>query len=185
MSGLTGYLTKNGLDLSSVFVSSNTATFANAITTHAGIIAPPTNLTYTSNMIGYTVKIPGTKTNGGITSGATVSLSGTTPFTIQTGLYILYLYISNAYQSGPGFLNFINVSLSTSSTSFASGSGGTLIGSIQLTGITGNLEGGLTTYMKITTATPYYLVENVNFTSGGITVSTLAPSSYVQYTRIA
>ena len=184
MSGLTGYLTKNGLDLSSVFVSSNTATFANAITTHAGIIAPPTNLTYTSNMIGYTVKIPGTKTNGGITSGATVSLT-TTSFTIQTGLYILYLYISNAYQSGPGFLNFINVSLSTSSTSFAGGSGGTLIGSIQLTGSTGNLEGGLTTYMKITTATPYYLVENVNFTSGGITVSTLAPSSYVQYTRIA
>jgi hypothetical protein len=184
MSGLTGYLTKDGLDLSYVFVSSNNATFANAITTRAGIIAPPTNLTYTPNMIGYTVKITGNKSNGGITSGAAVSLI-TNSFTIQTGLYILHLYISNSYSSGPGFLNFINITLSTSSTAFAGGAGGTLIGSIALTPASGILEGGLTTLAKITTATSYYLLENVNFTSGGITVSTLAANSYVQYTRIA
>lgn len=169
MSGLTGYLTKDGLDLSSVFVSSNTATFASAITTHAGIIAPPTNLTYTSNMIGYTVKIPGTKTNGGITSGAAVSLSGTTPFTIQTGIYILYLYIESVATSADGFWIPIlqSIVLPASVNKF----------------IIGNTLQPLT----VTSSKTYYFIQQITATS--VTSLTNSPNgngqSYLSIIRIA
>lgn len=69
MASLTGYLTEDGRDLSTIFMpigegvvslnANNTFTgnntFSSKLTTSAGIVAPAASLTYTSDMIGYSV----------------------------------------------------------------------------------------------------------------------------------
>ena len=89
MSGLTGYLTENGSDLSYVFMPIGTTliqlsannTFTGKNTFLGGIVGPSTALTYTSDMIGYSIKSNGTGSSFGLTSNTYATINNDASFT--------------------------------------------------------------------------------------------------------
>ena len=106
MSGLTGYLTANGTDLSYVFMpinavlvgsvslsSNNDFTGTNKFS--AGIVGPTVGITYTSDMIGYTIKKNGTVSTidipqNGLLTG--LHASDTNGVALTAGVWMITLY---------------------------------------------------------------------------------------------
>jgi hypothetical protein len=186
MSGLTGYLTQSGTDLSSIFLSNNGGVFTNVITTSAGIIGPSTSISYSAGMIGFTTSVPANRAGSGFSSG-TYTLLTTNSFTIPIGVYLINAYVSNTYthSSGTPSVQFVNIYISTASNTYTAGCWGFVTGSMSLPTTTGSISGGMTTYMQVTTATAYYFLETVAFTSIVVSSDSTPANSYLTYTRLA
>ena len=180
MSGLTGYLTSAGTDLSNLFIPSGGGTFTGAITTNAGIIGPSTSITYSEGMIGYTVTVPTNSVS--ISSNTIKSISNA--FTIPIGVFLVTACVHNTY-SGSGSLNSLSICVSTSNDSNTGNNDNipVIISSTIPTGSGGNISGKVTYFLNNESSQTYYLNVTITFTT--ITSVTSSTSSYVTYTRIA
>ena len=186
MSGLTGYLTKTGVDLSYVFLSNNGGVFTSVITTSAGIIGPSTSISYTSGMIGFTTLVPANRAGGTVASGGYTALT-TSTFTIPIGVYLINAYVSNTYtySSGTPSVQFVNIYISTSINGNIGGCWGFVIGAASVPSAAGSICGGITNYIQVTTPTSYYFLEIVTFTSITVSTDSTPENSYLTYTRLA
>jgi hypothetical protein len=179
----SGYLTTNGMDLSNVFMSSGPGIFTGVINTNAGIIGPPTSITYSSGMIGYTVTVTASSSVNPI-SGTYISLISD-GFTIPIGVFIVRACYSCSYSSS-GNLAFVNLGISESST--LQGSYGFIItqtgSAIMPANSTNSSISGMATNILVNTSSrKYYLLLLINSDISGI--ATIANQCYVSYTRIA
>ena len=185
MSGLTGYLTSSGVDLSSIFLTNGGGSFNGAITTNGGIIGPSTSISYNSNMIGYTNTISGNISNITITSGATPTSLITNGFTLPIGVYFINAYVINSYTySSTPTITYLKIYLSTSNVSSVNGFSITSLPTLTPLSINGSsFSGNVSTVLQNTIEQTYYLLESSQFTN--IVMTTNATNSYVKYTRIA
>ena len=186
MSGLTGYTTSNGIDLSSVFLINGGGTFTGTITTSAGIVGPPTSITYDSTMIGYRNKIFGNLSNTSITSGsATLTSLITNGFTLPIGVYFINAFVINSYtySSGTPYVSRLNIYLSTSTSSSTGGFNIMAFPALTLNSLSGSVSGNASNVFKNGTSQTYYLLEGSTFVN--LTMSTNAANSYIEYIRIS
>jgi hypothetical protein len=186
MSGLTGYTTSNGIDLSSVFLINGGGTFTGTITTSGGIVGPPTSITYDSNMIGYRNKIFGDITNASITSGsATLTSLITNGFTLPIGVYFINAFVINSYtySTGSPYISSLNIYLSTSSSSSSGGFNIRVISSTAVNSSSGSISGNASNVLKNGTSQTYYLLEGAVFVN--FAMSSNASNSYIEYIRIS
>jgi hypothetical protein len=185
MSTLTGYLTIDGYDLSYVFHSKNNNTFENVITVNV-IIGSPSNLTYTSNKIGYINTINAETTNKNIISGNIINL--TAGFSLPIGMYLCVAYGYNIY-TGSGNLIDFSLGVSTNQTSSVNGFFIPISTSIILPNSTYKFIIGNTLQpLQVTTASDtFYLIQRIT-TSGIASIKNSDGSitqSYFKYLRIA
>jgi hypothetical protein len=177
---MSGYLTKDGIDLSNLFLPIRGGTFTGVITTNAGIIGPSTSIAYDSNTIGHRNIINGI---GSISIGTGTITTISSGFTIPIGVFVVTAHVDNTYSNVAGVLNSLNICVSTSSGSNT----GNLI-NIPST-ITSNIPSGGTisgtvTYILTNTSSQtYYLNETITFST--FTSVSSSSTSYVSYMRIA
>jgi hypothetical protein len=170
MSGLTGYLTIDGYDLSLIYQSKQNANFSNIITTNLGIIGPSASITYTDTMIGYVNPVStqlGTSVN--ISSGFTQLTNG---FTFQSlGMYLCFAYAFNVYSSSSaGNFTEFSLGISTSTTSSVGGFFETISPprNLPTTGLQFISGHTFFPFQVTSTSQTYYMIQKLIFT--GITV---------------
>lgn len=182
MSSLTGYLTSDGFDLSSVFHSKTNFNFNNAITPQSGIIGPP-NITYTPGMIGYVQPFSVT-TSKSLTSGTIYNL---TSFTLNIGMYLCSVYGYNTYSDAGTLTNFNLGISSTTANQSADGFWVPILNSVLLPTSTFQFIIGNTMQpLLVTTSKTYYFIQQIK-TSGITTLinSPTAGQSFANIVRIA
>ena len=160
----------------------------NKLNTNAGIVGPTAGLTYTSNMIGYTVKVAG----NGVAAAITTVVWGTvttTGFTFPSlGVWLVSLSCFHNKNATAGNLIYQYIGLGTSATVVPAGAG-TFSNVVNSTAsqpaVNGFLIGETTKITVITQpiATVYYVVFMASFTGSVYTKN--PTSSFYQLTRIA
>lgn len=195
MSGLTGFITNNGIDLSYVFsplwnsASLNNENVFNAKNTFlAGIAGPSAGITYTSDMIGYTVTRTGTLADFSMTSGAiySVQASSTNALTLGAGVWMVTAYSTLQPSNNAGSCQFSTTGLSTNQTSYVGGTGArSVCGSMSIPANTASrIIGSFTTTIVVPTGgASYWQLINVTFST--FTVQCLATNCFITATRVA
>ena len=161
----------------------------NKVDTRAGIIAPGPTITYTGDMIGYTIKKFGTLANFAVTSGTIYSVhaSGTNGIILAPGMWMITLYANFQPQNLAGSVQFMTTGLSTDGVTAYTYVGGTgpvsVCGSASIPAnansrVTGGI--GLTMYSDGST---YYQLVNMTFST--FTMTCLANQCFFIATRIA
>jgi hypothetical protein len=178
-----------GTTFSSVVTTIDSTITNNKLETRAGIVGPTTALTYTSNMIGYTIQKNGTSVNFNVASGTIYSLhaSGTNGVTLAAGIWMITLYVNFQPPAAAATVNFTTTGLSTDGVTPYTYVGG--IGAVSVSGTfsipnTANsrVTGSITLTMVSDGSTYYQLV---NMTHTFATMSCLATQCFFKATRIA
>ena len=194
MSGLTGYLAENGSDLSYIFMSiMRTSLFANNTFTgkntfSGGIGGPSTALTYTSDMIGYSVASFGNGSDVTNIGSLTWRSINTTGFTFPAiGVWILCINIYCDTSATTGNIIFMNTGLGTTSDAAPVGQGSletTILATSSTPAVAGYCSGSAIFSTRITsTTTPYYIVMRAQYS--GPTIALRRTNCFYQITRIA
>ncbi len=201
MSGLTGYLLTNGTDLSYVFMpinavlgvvtlsSNNIFTGTNKFS--AGILGPIAGLTYTSDMIGYTIKKNGTATNFTVSTGTIYNVHttlDTNGVLLSAGVWFVTLNANFQPSNTAGSYQFMTTGISTDGTtpSYIGGTGEMAgSGSASIPASANSRISGVT---SITIVVPsggatYYQLVSVTFITFNVTC--LATTCFFNATRIA
>lgn len=187
MSGLTGYLTPSGIDLSYIFHPINNRTFTNLITTDIGIKGPSSSITYSAGMIGYVGTVNAAASNTAITSGTITNLNS---FTLTPGVYLCIAYGHNIYSSSGELTNFYLGVSSISGNTSSDGFWVNILQSISLPDNSNGLRfiiGNAFSPLKVATATNFYLIQRIDFSSINTVKNspTGVAQSYFKYVRVA
>ena len=179
-----------GTTFTSVITTIDSTITNNVLDTRAGIIGPTATLTYTSDMIGYTVQKNGTAVNFNVISGTIYNLhtsSGTNGVTLAPGIWIVTLYVNFQPPAAAATVNFTTTGLSTDGVTPYTYVGG--IGAVSVSGTfsipnTANsrVTGSITLTMVSDGSTYYQLI---NMTHTFATMSCLATQCFFKATRIA
>ena len=179
-----------GTTITSVITTSDSTITNNKLDTRAGIIGPTATLTYTSDMIGYTIQQNGTSANFNVVSGATIynlHASGTNGVTLASGIWIITLYVNFQPPNSAGTVNFTTTGLSTDGVTPYTYVGG--IGAVSVSGTmsipataSSRITGSITLTMVSDGSTYYQLL---NMTHTFATMSCLATFCFFKATRIA
>ena len=183
MSGLTGYLTLDGTDLSYVFHPINKRIFTNAITTDLGIKGPITNITYNSNMIG-NITTTSQSTQSTYTSG---TIKNILTFSLTPGLYLCAINTSNFYSASNGILNSIYLGISSSSSAPSTdGFWVKILSDIILPNHANNrwITSALSRTLMVTATTTFYLIQTLTFSTVTINNNEKGGVSYFRSVRI-
>jgi hypothetical protein len=185
MSGLTGYLTLDGIDLSSVFHSKNNNVFTSPISTTTGIMGVTSNnMTYNYGMIGCITTI-NVKANTSVVSNQITSLIS---FDLSAGVYLCYLYSYNDASLNDGSLIKFNLGISSVSGDISTdGFFETVFESVVLPTLTVNkfIIGTITRPLQVVSPKTYYFIHQINFANVTITNTPAPDQSHVKYVRIA
>jgi hypothetical protein len=204
MSGLTGYLLANGTtDLSSVFMPINAVLSVGSVSLSsnniftgtnkflAGILGPTAELTYTSDMIGYTIKKNGTVADFTVTAGTIYNLhtSSTNGVSLSAGVWMITLYANFQPSNVAGSVQFATTGISTDGVTTYTYVGGT--GPISVCGsasIPASANSRISSVRCITIVVPsggdtYYQLVNTQHTT--IVMTCLATTCFFNATRIA
>ena len=183
---MSGYFTKDGTDLLTLFTSgqvslSDPNTFQAVNTFNAGIAGPLPSITYTPDMIGYTLKTYGTIANFNPGSQVVYALISAV---IIPGSYIVCMYINSQPSNNAGLVNFLTTGLSTSRTDYVGGIPAiSIIGTISIPAtVSSRITGSITHPLVVPTTAEYYLLMNCTFS--GFTLTVFSSACYFTYTRI-
>ena len=165
--------------------------FYNKVSTKAGIIGPTVGLTYTSDMIGYSIKKNGTAANFNATTTTISGLhtSGTNGVFLSAGVWMVTLYAIYQQSAAAGTVHTVRSGLSTDGVSlytFVGGTGDLIVsGSAYSTAsVSSRIVGTLTVALEVPTGgVTYYQLVVVTFST--YTVTCLASECYFKATRIA
>lgn len=185
MSGLTGYLTLDGIDLSSVFHSKDNNVFTRPISTTTGIMGVTSNnVTYNYGMIGCITTI-NVKANSTVVNNQITSLIS---FDLSAGVYLCYLCSYNTSTLDDGSLTKFKLGISSFSGDASSdGFFETVFESVVLPTLTGNkfIIGTITRPLQVVSPKTYYFIHQIEFSVVTITNTPNPDLSHVIYVRIA
>jgi hypothetical protein len=159
------------------------------VDTRAGIIGPTATLTYTSDMIGYTIQKNGTAANFNVVSGTIYNLhaSGTNGVVLAAGIWIVTLYVNFQPPAAAATVNFTTTGLSTDGVTPYTYVGG--IGAVSVSGTfsipntaSSRVTGSICLTMVSDGSTYYQLI---NMTHTFASMSCLATACFFKATRIA
>jgi len=159
------------------------------VDTREGIIGPTAILTYTSDMIGYTVQKFGSAANFNVVSGTIYNLhtSGTNGVILAAGIWIVTLYVNFQPPAAAATVNFTTTGLSTDGVTPYTYVGG--IGAVSVSGTfsipntaSSRVTGSICLTMVSDGSTYYQLI---NMTHTFATMSCLASACFFKATRIA
>jgi len=177
-----------GTTISTIVTTSDSTITNNKLETRAGISAPTTALTYTTDMVGYSLKTPGTGAVQVMTSLTWYSIQAT-GFTFPApGVYIICFNFLITTDAVAGNVIFCNGGLSTTAAVAPTGVGSfeiTIVGGTYSKPAVAGYVSGQGTYCATITssATPYFV--NVRTQHTGTTITLSRTGSSYQYTRIA
>jgi hypothetical protein len=194
MSGLTGYLVENGIDLSYVFMPIGSSiqlsannTFTGKNTFSGGIVGPSASLTYTSDMIGYSIKTQGNGANVSLVSNTYATITDVSFAFPAVGVWMVSFYVFTTTNATSGYILYMNVGLGTTSAAGPTGQGSfeiTVLATSNTPTFAGYTTGTGSYISTITsTSTRYYINCICGFSTVSITLG--KASSYYQLTRIA
>jgi len=192
-SGLTYLFTANsaGTMDARVGVSELTTLIINKLSTPAGIIGTPYAITYTSDMIGYTIKKNGTIASLTITSGVISGLhaSGTNGVALVAGIWMITLYANFQPPNAAASVQFMTTGLSTDGVTpytYVAGTGAiSVCGSASIAAsVNSRVTGGLCITMVVPAGgATYYQLVNITHTFASMTC--LGTQCFFNATRIA
>jgi hypothetical protein len=174
-----------------VGVSDISTLIINKLSTSAGIIAPTVAITYTSDMIGYTIKKNGTIASLTITSGVISGLhaSGTNGVALDAGVWMITLYVNFQPPNAAASVQFTTTGLSTDGVTpytYVAGTGAISIsGSASIAAsVNSRVTGGLCITMVVPAGgATYYQLVNITHTFASMTC--LGTQCFFNATRIA
>jgi len=178
-----------GTTFTSVVTTIDSTITNNKLETRAGIVGPTATLTYTSDMIGYTIQKNGTAANFNVVSGTIYNLhaSGTNGVTLAAGIWIVTLYVNFQPPAAAATVNFTTTGLSTDGVTPYTYVGG--IGAVSVSGTmsipntaSSRVTGSICLTMVSDGSTYYQLI---NMTHTFATMSCLASACFFKATRIA
>lgn len=168
-------------------ITSSSLTANGILSTNAGIIGPTTSLTYTSDMIGYTVKQYGTVSNFTTISGSSniYSVAPSSPVYLNVGVWIISMYANFQPPLQFGTLLFATTGISNNTTSYVGGTGALAIcGSADITANSNSrVVGGITETIVVLSLSPYYQLVNITYTQTSL-FTCLATQCFFTATRI-
>lgn len=138
---------------------------------------------YTSDMIGYTQRSTGTNTSITPTASTVYEISS---FTLDPGIYIIYLFTNMVLQNTSGTVNSLSVGLTLNTASFTGGTGEIKVVTNTKynasAAAAGRIVGKTMTTLNVPSSASYHFVGRVNATTQPTWDRTV---SYCIYTRIA
>ena len=100
----------------------------NKLKTSLGIIGPTTSLSYTSDMIGYTISKSGTRSDFQVSGDNTIVCvqntgTGEAGMTLSPGVWMVTVFSTMGNTAFAGTLHFATTGMSTSTSSYSGGTG--------------------------------------------------------------
>lgn len=171
-----------------VGASELTTEIYNKLSTTAGIIGPLSTITFTSDMIGYTIQRFGTAATFTVVSGTIYLVNNSAA--LVAGIWIITLYANFQPPNTVGAVQFMTTGLTTDGVTPYTYVGGTgaisVCGSAAITTASTNsrVTGGISITMEVTALTTYYQLVNMAYT-GFATMTCLGTSCFLKATRLA